>query len=316
MTSEVSGVDVSRSCATLWRMKELVEVGLHPTLLVGSFALLAWLPSPGLALIASLLLAYLLVTWCERRFPAHPEWRQPAREQATVLTLSAVGFVLLGVFAELYAGWIIAPLARVRDIAGVDAWPSGWPAPVQILSFFFVTELIFYWIHRGLHRSAALWRVSGHGLHHSFRNMHAPAFIASHLGDLALLAVPSALAAGALGASAEVIAGTAILQTVNGLAAHANVRARTPLLGLVITTSDQHRLHHSADFAQSNTNYSCNAILWDRLFGTFAEGSVRQTGIGPRELSLVEKLLLPFREPSDVETSPAAGLARTGAAAE
>ena len=55
---------------------------------------------------------------------------------------------------------------------------------------------------------------------------------------------------------------------------------------------------------QSNTNYSCNAILWDRLFGTYCDEPVEQTGIGPIEPTLVEELLLPIKEPDYTTTAP------------
>ena len=291
------------------RMRSCIEIALHPVLLGASLVLVATLESAGLALLVALAVGYSVVTWCESRFPAHPEWHQSPRERRTVLAVSLVGFVLLGVFAGLYGDRVRAPLALVRGRLGFDPWPTDWPLAIQILLAFFSAELVFYSIHRGLHRSTLLWRVSGHGFHHAFRNMHAPTFIASHLGDLALLALPAALVAGALGASARVVAAAALLQTMNGLLAHANLRTRTPLIGLVLTTSDQHGIHHSSDLQQSNSNYGCNAILWDRLFGTFAEGPVQQTGIGPFEPTLLEKLMLPFREPRYVRTSPSAGRA-------
>ena len=94
-----------------------------------------------------------------------------------------------------------------------------------------------------------------------------------------------------------------MLAVVNTSIAHANLDIDTPLLRWVFTTSNQHRRHHSALFEASNSNYACNAILWDRLFGTYSEGEVAQTGIGPREPTLLQKLLLPWREPEDVDTA-------------
>src|SRR5690606_29476131 len=84
---------------------------------------------------------------------------------------------------------------------------------------------------------------------------------------------------------------------------HANLDIDTPLLRWVVTNANQHRRHHSLVFDQSNTNYACNAILWDRLFGTHSEGPVEQTGLGPREPGLLEKLLRPIREPDYSDTA-------------
>ena len=117
-----------------------------------------------------------------------------------------------------------------------------------------------------------------------------------------LLALPVVLVAALFGAGAEAVAGATVLAVVNTSIAHANLDIDTPLLRWVFTTSNQHRRHHSAVFEASNSNYACNAILWDRLFGTFSRGPVHQTGIGPTQPGLWRMFLLPFREPPDVDT--------------
>ncbi len=55
---------------------------------------------------------------------------------------------------------------------------------------------------------------------------------------------------------------------------------------------------------ESNTNYGCAVILWDRLFGTFSDAATVATGIGDTEPSLLGKALLPFREPQDTAVAP------------
>jgi len=84
--------------------------------------------------------------------------------------------------------------------------------------------------------------------------------------------------------------------------AHANVSMNTPVLAWFMTHSNHYRRHHSQEFNTSNTNYACNAILWDRVFGTYSEASVQQTGIGPVQPTMTEMFLLPFREPEQADT--------------
>jgi len=55
---------------------------------------------------------------------------------------------------------------------------------------------------------------------------------------------------------------------------------------------------------ESNTNYGCAAILWDRMFGTFADAPTRETGTGPTEPSLWGKFLMPIKEPADTQIAP------------
>ena len=75
-------------------------------------------------------------------------------------------------------------------------------------------------------------------------------------------------------------------------------------IGWVLTTNNYHIRHHSTVLEESNTNYGCSAILWDRVFGTFSEGPVVDAGIGPTEPSTWRKLLMPFREPEDSAVAP------------
>jgi sterol desaturase/sphingolipid hydroxylase (fatty acid hydroxylase superfamily) len=147
-----------------------------------------------------------------------------------------------------------------------------------------------------------LWRLSGHGFHHAFHNLHAINVGATHPFEVIFLALPMVLLAAVFGAPPEAVSGAGVLLVVNGTLAHANVRMETPVFNWLFTASNQHRRHHSAVFKESNTNYACNAILWDRLFGTYSSGDVRQTGIGPTQPTLRQMFLLTFREPRDAET--------------
>ena len=64
---------------------------------------------------------------------------------------------------------------------------------------------------------------------------------------------------------------------------HANVRmpARFErILRWFIVTPDMHRIHHSIDRAEHDTNYGFNLSCWDRLMGTYLARPARgQTGM-------------------------------------
>ncbi len=282
----------------------LVEYTLHPGLILGAVLLWYQLGSTGSATLIALMAALAVIRVCETFYPAHADWQQTSAEVATILGITLVGIVLLGVVDELYAATLAIPLATIRQAAGITIWPDAWPMLAQILLLYFASEFIFYWIHRGIHNSTVLWRLSGHGFHHSFKNLHAINFLTAHPFEIFFLSVPTLLLSYLVGAPSEAILGAALLLTVNACFAHANVRIKSDWLGLFFTNSVQHSRHHSTVFAESNTNFSCNALIWDRLFGTFSRGAVEQTGIGPTEPDLLAKLLLPVREPDDIQTAP------------
>jgi sterol desaturase/sphingolipid hydroxylase (fatty acid hydroxylase superfamily) len=62
---------------------------------------------------------------------------------------------------------------------------------------------------------------------------------------------------------------------LNGMAMfnHSNVRLPTSLdriLRPVVVTPDMHRVHHSIEHDEANSNFGFNLSWWDRLFGTYA----------------------------------------------
>ncbi len=88
------------------------------------------------------------------------------------------------------------------------------------------------------------------------------------------------------------------------------MNARLPLpvdrvLRWLVVTPDMHRVHHSVEDDEANSNFGFNMSCWDRLFGTYRDrprgGHVgMRIGIhhyrAPREVCWLPGLLaLPFR---------------------
>jgi sterol desaturase/sphingolipid hydroxylase (fatty acid hydroxylase superfamily) len=213
-----------------------------------------------------------------------------------------MSFVLFGVLTQVHETLLVAPLASTREALGLG-WPSSLPILAQVLLLFFASDFLYYWVHRAIHRWGWLWKASGHGFHHAFQNLHALNVGTNHPFEAVLITLPMVLVATLFGAGAEAVGGATVLIVVNTAAAHANVRMETPGLRWLVTSANQHRRHHSSHFETSNTNFACNAILWDHLFGTYSQGEVAQTGIGPGEPTLAQKFLLPFREPEFADTA-------------
>jgi sterol desaturase/sphingolipid hydroxylase (fatty acid hydroxylase superfamily) len=77
------------------------------------------------------------------------------------------------------------------------------------------------------------------------------------------------------------------------------------VLRLFVVTPDMHRVHHSVEDDETNSNFGFNLPWWDRLFGTYRDqpraGHVDMTiGIhgydNPREVDRLDgMLLLPFK---------------------
>ncbi len=280
-----------------------VEFGLQPTLLAG--ALLVWLPfreRPELYLFV-LVAAQLLLALLERHFPARRDWVQERPEKLANIALMTGFTAFAGGAAALYRSGLAEPLGELRASLGLDLWPAAWPLPARVLLAFLLSELVWYAIHRSEHRFAFLWRASGHGVHHSFARLNAINFNTNHPLEAFLIVLPTTLVTLLFGAGEEAGA-AALLVLVNASIVHSNLQLSSSGIGWLFTTNHYHFRHHSRVFEESNTNYGCAAIVWDRLFGTFGDGPTREAGIGPTEPGLWQRLILPLHQPRDITVAP------------
>ena len=264
-------------------------------------------PSREITYLLTVVFVQLTLGFSEHFLPARPAWTTRAREKSRnaifVIVLSIIAFSV----ADLYRNLLANPLAAFRASAGIDVWPHQWPLLVQLFMVFFLSELLWYWMHRAEHRWRLVWRLSGHGSHHSFKKLGALNFGLNHPLEYFLIVLPAALVELTFGVGAAA-AGAAILGVTQASIAHANISLNTSWIGLLFTTNKYHICHHSAVLEQSNTNYGCSAIIWDRIFGTFLDQTIDEAGTGPTEPSMWEKFLMPIREPEDTAIAPAARL--------
>ena len=227
-------------------------------------------PSRAETYLLTIVFVQLVLGFSESYFAARPAWSTTAKEKtrnvALVIVLSTIALTV----AELYGVWLASPLEAFRNSIGLDIWPHEWPLLVQLSMVFFFSELLWYWMHRAEHRWSLVWRLSGHGFHHSFKKLGALNFGLNHPVEYFFIVLPSVLVELTFGVG-EAAAGAAILTVTQASIAHANIALNTHWIGLLFTTNKYHICHHSAVLEESNTNYGCSAIIWDRVFKTFLD---------------------------------------------
>ena len=272
----------------------------HPMIL--ALALLVWWTtgrSDGSVLLVQTV-TLLMVLGLEKLIPANPGWHLGLTMFAKLIGVYLLGMFVTGLLLVFYDAvlvpslktWALPPALSLGNL----------PLALQIALLFLLSDLVYYWVHRAIHNSAIFWRVSGHGFHHGFHDLHGINAGSNHPFELVFILLPLIVIASLTGVSGEAVSGTSALLVANVLLTHANVTMQTPIFNAIVTCSNQHRRHHSLVFSESNTNYACNAILWDHLFGTYSSGPVEQTGIGPRQPPIWKLYLLPFHEPDDADT--------------
>jgi sterol desaturase/sphingolipid hydroxylase (fatty acid hydroxylase superfamily) len=98
-----------------------------------------------------------------------------------------------------------------------------------------------------------------------------------------------------------------VLLNATAMFNHGNVKLPGGIdagLRLLLVTPDMHRVHHSTDHAEANSNFGFNLSIWDRLFGTYRANTrlsqesmqIGVTGLtgDPRCVSLTGMLVIPF----------------------
>ena len=129
-------------------------------------------------------------------------------------------------------------------------------------------DFCYYWQHRLGHEMNILW--AAHVVHHSseYYNL-ATALRQSSTGRFLgwIFYLPLALA----GVSPSVFFAVAVIDLLYQYWVHTELIGRLGWLDRVLVTPSNHRVHHGQNDYCIDKNYGGILILWDRLFGTFAD---------------------------------------------
>jgi sterol desaturase/sphingolipid hydroxylase (fatty acid hydroxylase superfamily) len=206
---------------------------------------------------------------------------------------------------------LLMPAGAVGLAIGVQA--RGWgffnlvelPAWFEIAASVVLFDLAIYFQHWVFHRVPWLWRL--HLVHHVDLDFDATTGIRFHTVETLLSFFWKAAVIALLGPPMLAVMIFEILLNATALFSHSN--ARLPLwldraLRLVLVTPDMHRVHHSVEDHETNSNYGFCLSWWDFLFRTYdAQPDSGHDGmtIGrpqfrePSVERLPFMLLLPFR---------------------
>jgi sterol desaturase/sphingolipid hydroxylase (fatty acid hydroxylase superfamily) len=221
--------------------------------------------------------------------------------------LSNLGLVAL----DTAAVRLLVPLGAVG--MAVVAEERGWglfhnlPLPGWLAAALAVVALDFaiYLQHVLFHAVPALWRL--HMVHHADLDFDVTTGVRFHTLEILLSMGIKMAAVALLGAPALAVLTFEVLLNATSMFSHGNVRLPPRLdrvLRLVVVTPEMHRVHHSADPRETNSNFGFNLPWWDYLLGTYrarpAEGHEGMT-IGLAQLRDERRaerlhwiLLLPF----------------------
>jgi sterol desaturase/sphingolipid hydroxylase (fatty acid hydroxylase superfamily) len=159
--------------------------------------------------------------------------------------------------------------------------------------------------HVMFHAVPALWRL--HRVHHADPDFDVTTGARFHPLEIILSMLIKFSVIAVLGAPAVAVLAFEVLLNATAMFNHGNVKLPGGVdaaLRLLLVTPDMHRVHHSTDVAEANSNFGFNLSLWDRLFGTYRHAArlpqeSMEIGVAgltgdPRCVSLSGMLVIPF----------------------
>ena len=197
--------------------------------------------------------------------------RAPTVSKA-VRWLNNLGLVFLNSFV---VRWVF-PAAAV----GVAAFASqnNWGlfhyyalsfVPAVLLSII-ILDLIIYLQHVLVHAVPGLWRL--HRVHHADPDFDVTTGARFHTLEILFSMLIKFAAIVVLGVPVLAVVIFEVLLNATAMFNHSNIRlpvALDRILRLFVVTPDMHRVHHSIEDDEANSNFGFNLPWWDRLFGTY-----------------------------------------------
>jgi sterol desaturase/sphingolipid hydroxylase (fatty acid hydroxylase superfamily) len=180
-----------------------------------------------------------------------------------------------------------------------------WPSVVEGLIAFLILDFAIYLQHVLSHALPAFWRL--HQVHHADLDVDVTTGLRFHPVEILISMLYKAAIVLALGIDPWVVLIYEVALNGAAMFTHANVRLpeRTErALRWVICTPDMHRVHHSIDRVETNSNFGNFLSVWDRLGGTMRKApKLGQEGaiLGldylrePARLGFWSLIIMPFR---------------------
>jgi sterol desaturase/sphingolipid hydroxylase (fatty acid hydroxylase superfamily) len=133
-------------------------------------------------------------------------------------------------------------------------------------------DLFIYLQHVMVHAVPALWRL--HRVHHADLDFDVTTGARFHPLEILLSMLIKFAVILLLGAPVVAVVIFEVILNATSMFNHANVRlpARVDrFLRWVVVTPDMHRVHHSVEDDETNSNFGFNLPWWDRLLGTYRD---------------------------------------------
>ena len=187
------------------------------------------------------------------------------------LGLTAVVFLLNWSLSSATAVLAVAMSLQPPTVARGLALPMTF----QIIAGFVILDFSAgYLAHRALHMFPILWRF--HQVHHSDDFVDVTTTYRTHPVETVWRFLFVIVPVWIIGIPAAAVVIQRLVSAANGIFEHGNIRLSTPVdrvLSSIWVTPNIHKIHHSRELSETNSNYANVLTIYDRLLGTFTPSS-------------------------------------------
>lgn len=159
-----------------------------------------------------------------------------------------------GIYVWVFEHWRLATLPE----------NSLWVWIIALLAY----DFIYYWVHRFGHEVNLMW--AAHQVHHSSEYFNLSTAL-RQTATGAFASWPFYLPMALCGVPPIVFGAVALIDLLYQYWVHTELVRKLGWIDRVFVTPSNHRVHHGQNDYCIDRNYGGILILWDRLFGTYAE---------------------------------------------
>lgn len=182
------------------------------------------------------------------------------------------------VFFNSYILRLLFPAAAIG--VAITAAQQGWglfnvyqlPLYVSVIVSIVIMDFVIYVQHVMVHAIPVLWRL--HRVHHADPDYDVTTGARFHTLEILLSMLIKFATILLLGPPLLAVILFEIILNATSMFNHANIRlpfAVDRMLRWFIVTPDMHRVHHSVEDDEANSNFGFSLPWWDRLFGTYRD---------------------------------------------
>ena len=200
--------------------------------------------------------------------------RRPLTQSKAVRWTNNVGLV----FFNSILARLVFPTAAVG--MALFAREQGWgllnyfqvPYALAVVAAVIALDFFIWLQHVMVHAVPVLWRL--HRVHHADLDYDVTTGARFHPLEILLSMLIKFAVIAVMGPPVLAVILFEIILNATSMFNHSNVRMPAGIdrvLRLFVVTPDMHRVHHSVEDGETNSNFGFNLPWWDRLFGTYRD---------------------------------------------